>query len=137
MVYICFYLRMAKHNLLGKQGETEACGFLENKGYTILERNWRSSHRELDIVAEHDGWLVVVEVKTRTGEPWEAPENAIDQRKIRHIVNATHHYVRHHFIDLPVRFDVITVVFTPESTHIEHLEDAFLATHAMHYRSMP
>ncbi len=121
---------MAKHNQLGKLGEMEACAYLERKGYLIREKNWYSSHRELDIVAEFDGWLVVVEVKTRTGDTWEPPEKAIDQQKIRRIVQAAHHYVRQHQIDLPVRFDVVTVVSNPESTAIEHIEDAFLATHA-------
>lgn len=124
---------MAKHNQLGKLGEAEACAFLKKNGYHILEQNWYSSHKELDIVAEHNGWLVIVEVKTRTGEQWEPPEMAVDQRKIRHIVQAAHHYVRHHQIDLPVRFDVVTVVFNPDSTAIEHIEDAFLATHVTHY----
>jgi len=123
---------MAKHNQLGKLGETEACAFLEKNGYFIREQNWHSSHKELDIVAERDGWLVIVEVKTRTGQQWDPPEMAVNQQKIRHIVQAAHHYVRLHQIDLPVRFDIVTVVFNPESTAIEHFEDAFLATHATH-----
>jgi len=123
---------MAKHNLLGKLGEAEACAFLKKNGYLIREQNWHSSHKELDIVAERDGWLVIVEVKTRTSQQWEPPEMAVNQQKIRHIVQAAHHYVRLHQIDLPVRFDVVTVITNPESTAIEHIEDAFLATHATH-----
>ena len=51
---------MAAHNELGKEGEDEAVRYLETKGYRICHRNWRSGRKELDIVAEHQGELIVV-----------------------------------------------------------------------------
>ena len=56
---------MAIHNDLGKNGEEAAALFLTEKGYHILHRNWRSGKKELDIVAEYQGELVIIEVKTR------------------------------------------------------------------------
>lgn len=118
---------MAKHNALGKAGEKVAEDFLVGKGYHILERNWFSEHKELDIIAEDEGWLVIVEVKTRTGYTWEPPEDAVDKRKISHIVKAANHYICLHKIDTPVRFDVISVVNENGNWVVEHFEDAFLA----------
>ena len=116
---------MAKHNELGKEGETEAAEFLISKGYTIRHRNWRSGKRELDIVAQKDGELVIVEVKTRSDACFGQPEDAVDRRKIRSIVASTDAYVRKFAIDLPVRFDIITVVGNRPPFHIAHIEDAF------------
>ena len=56
---------MAAHNELGKEGELLAANHLQSEGYVIRHRNWRCGHKELDIVAEKDGTLVFVEVKTR------------------------------------------------------------------------
>lgn len=117
---------MAKHNELGKAGEDEAVRFLEGKGYTILHRNWRSGRRELDIVARwQDDVLVVVEVKTRQDLRFGNPEEAVTNVKIRKIVAATDAYLRLFETDLPVRFDVITIVGKEAPFHIEHIEDAF------------
>lgn len=120
---------MATHNQLGKEGEQVAADHLRRKGYLIRDLNWFSDHKELDIVAEHQGWLVIVEVKSRTGEPFEAPELAVDRRKIQRVVAAAHHYVRKYAIDLPVRFDVMALVHRDGHWQVEHFEDAFLATH--------
>jgi putative endonuclease len=117
---------MAEHNKLGSDGEKAAENYLISRGYSIVERNWHSAHKELDLIASHQGWLVIVEVKTRTGNRWERPEVAITDRKIRHLVRAANHYVRLHGIDLPVRFDVVSVILEKGIWQIEHFEDAFL-----------
>lgn len=121
---------MALHNQLGKKGEELAVAFLIEKGYKILERNWYSSHKEIDIIAGYKGWLIIIEVKTRSGDFLTLPEDAVNKRKIRKIINATHHYLRMHDINIPVRFDVISVVFGNQKFEIEHFEDAFLAMDA-------
>lgn len=56
---------MAAHNELGKWGEDMAAAYLQEKGYSILERDWKSGHHDLDIIAQEGNTLVVVEVKTR------------------------------------------------------------------------
>ncbi len=117
---------MAEHNKLGIEGESQAENYLKTKGYTILERNWHSGHNELDLIATFQGWLIIVEVKTRTGNRWQRPEEAITPLKIRRIVRAAHHYICRHRLDKPVRFDVISVVFENTGWKIEHFEDAFL-----------
>lgn len=117
---------MAKHNELGKEGENAAAEYLMSKGYSIRHRNWHSGKRELDIVAQKDGELIVVEVKTRRNEEFGKPEEAITDRKIRNIIISTETYIKRFEIDLPVRFDIITVTGTEPPFHIEHIQEAFL-----------
>ena len=117
--------KMALHNDLGKEGEDAAVDYLTQKGYEIRHRDWHSGHRDLDIVAQKDSTLVIVEVKTRRDDRFGQPEEAVDNRKIRNIVASADAYVRKFAIDLPVRFDLITVVGIQPPFRIEHIEDAF------------
>lgn len=117
---------MAIHNERGIAGELLAADHLQSEGYAILCRNWRFGHKELDIVARKDGVLVVVEVKTRKDTAFGQPEEAITNRKIRHIVCSADAYVTQNAIDLPVRFDLITIVTEGNGTcKLTHIEDAF------------
>lgn len=117
---------MAAHNELGKKGEDLAAAHLLSEGYVIRHRNWRCGHKELDIVAEKDGMLVVVEVKTRTDTLYGNPEEAVSTGKIRRIVSSTDAYLRKFAIDLPVRFDVITIVADEGGSPVlNHIPDAF------------
>ncbi len=119
---------MAEHNELGNIGEERAQAYLSSKGYKILHTNWVYGKLELDIVARKDDWLVVIEVKTRSTETFEHPEEAITIRKIRNIINATHEYIFQFDWQGETRFDVISVIPHGQSFIIEHIEDAFLST---------
>jgi putative endonuclease len=126
---ICVFLHknddMAAHNELGKEGEDEAVRYLEAKGYRICYRNWRSGRKELDIVAEHQGELIVVEVRTRRNQTYGTPEESISEAKIRRIVSSADAYVRKFCIDLPVRFDIISLTGIEKPWKIEHIVNAF------------
>ena len=117
---------MALHNELGKWGEDLAASYLERLGYTILERDWKSGHRDLDIIAREGDIVVFVEVKTRHNRDFTDPEMAVDYQKIRHLQQAANHYIKFRHIDNDIRFDIITVVGTMDETpSIEHIKDAF------------
>lgn len=116
---------MAKHNKLGKAGEDAAAAYLEQHGYIIRDRNWRKGHLELDIVAVKDDELIVVEVKTRSNTQFAEPEAAVDLPKIRRTVRAADTYIKLFQIDIPVRFDIITVVGDGGCFKIEHMKEAF------------
>lgn len=116
---------MAAHNILGNEGEEEAVKYLIDNGYTIRSRNWRLGHKEIDIVAEKEGELIVVEVKTRKNILFAAPQDAVDKQKIRRTVLAADAYIKFFQIDLPVRFDIITVVGGMGHFTIEHIVEAF------------
>lgn len=112
---------MAEHNSLGTWGEQQAVRFLEGKGYRIVETNWRHRRYEIDIIAEDQDELVFVEVKTRASNSLLPPEEAVDKKKIRHIVSAANSYMK----QLPgfprVRFDIIAIC----GENITHLPEAF------------
>ena len=116
---------MTAPNLLGKAGEDAAADYLIRKGYVLLDRNWRKNRLELDIVASKDGVLVFVEVKTRRNTDFREPHEAVDWKKIRHIVVAADAYIKLHDIEADVRFDIIDVVGTKGQFRITHIEDAF------------
>lgn len=116
---------MAAHNELGQAGEAEAMHFLTDKGYHIRHHNWRSGKKELDIVAEHENELVVIEVKTRRNKRFGSPEEAVSEQKIRRIVSSADAYVKKFNLDLPVRFDIITLTGEEPPFEIEHLVEAF------------
>lgn len=116
---------MSAHNILGKAGEDAAAKYLEQNGYTIRDRNWRKNHLELDIVADKDKELIIVEVKTRSNTDYIEPQDAVNWQKIRRIVVAADAYIKHFCLDAPVRFDIITAVGEPGAFRIEHLKEAF------------
>ncbi|MDL2262828.1 YraN family protein [Bacteroidales bacterium OttesenSCG-928-I21] len=118
---------MAQHNDFGKLGEERAQMHLIKNGYTIRHTNWKYDRGELDIVAEKDDQLVVVEVKSRSTEFFEHPKDAITDKKIRKIVNTTQAYIEIFDIRKETRFDVISVLPDGQNFKIEHIEDAFLA----------
>ncbi|MDH6534337.1 YraN family protein [Parabacteroides sp. 52] len=117
---------MAERNDTGREGEEEARAFLVKKGYTVLHTNWHWHHFELDIVAIDGDMLVVVEVKTRAMDYLISPEDAVDRKKMRRTVMAADAYVRYFSMDMPVRFDIITVVKKKDGYIIDHIDDAFL-----------
>ncbi|NDV47319.1 YraN family protein [Paludibacter sp. 221] len=117
---------MAQHNDIGRQGEEQVRLYLMSENYKIRHVNWMCRKLELDIVAEKDGMLVIVEVKTRSTDYFEHPQEAITPRKIRNIVNAAHEYILQFDWKGETRFDVISVIPQGEAFNIEHIEDAFL-----------
>ena len=117
---------MARHNELGKLGEELAAQFLTDKGYEILERNWRNKHKEIDIVAKDGNELVIVEVKTRQSDEHGNPDIAVTYQKQTRLIYAANAYIFSHNLDINTRFDIISIVFDDGKPIIEHIEDAFL-----------
>ena len=117
---------MADHNDLGKLGEELAVQYLVDKGYEILERNWRNIHKEIDIIAKDGKFLVIVEVKTRKSDEYGAPDLAVTKRKQHMLIAATNAYIFRNKLDVETRFDIISIFFKDSEPVIEHIEDAFL-----------
>lgn len=117
---------MAQHNDLGKKGEDLAVEFLEKNGYEILERNWTFQKAEIDIIAQKDEILAVIEVKTRSSVDFGLPQDFVKPKKIQLLVKAVNQYVISNDLDLGIRFDIIAI--HKDSTQkfvIEHIKDAF------------
>ena len=117
---------MAQHNELGKRGEELAVKYLQKKGYTIVVKNYRYLKAEVDIIAKKENNLVAVEVKTRSSNYYENPQDAVNSKKIKLLVAAIDNYVTENDLDVDVRFDIVAIVKIGNSFEIEHIEDAFL-----------
>ena len=116
---------MAEHNELGKLGEELAVEFLRKEGYEILETNWTFQKAEIDIIAQKETILAVVEVKTRSSLEFGLPQDFVKPKKIQLLVKAINEYVVSKNLDVEVRFDIIAVHKENKSFAIEHLKDAF------------
>ena len=117
---------MAIHNELGKKGEQLAANYILKKGYTILEKNWRYLKAEIDIIAQTENTLVIIEVKTRSSDFFGDPQDFINEKKIKLLVQAANEYVISRNLDVEVRFDIVAVLLNSKTEKIEHLESAFL-----------
>ena len=118
---------MAAHNDTGKWGEDLAVAYLEKKGYTIVERDWKSGRRDIDIIALDDDVVVFVEVKTRRNRLFGEPEESVDYHKLQNLQQAISHYVKFRNIRQDIRFDIISVVGTIGSEpDIQHIQDVAL-----------
>jgi putative endonuclease len=120
---------MAEHNELGKKGEELAVEFLEQDGYEIIERNWTYQQAEIDIIAQKESILAVVEVKTRSSLDFGSPQDFVKPKKIQLLIKAVNAYINYREKDfdedLNIRFDIIAIHKNGESFAIEHLTDAF------------
>ncbi|MFC5047504.1 YraN family protein [Aquimarina hainanensis] len=116
---------MAEHNQLGKKGEKLAVDFLVQKGYKILEENYRFQKSEIDIIAENEGLIIVVEVKTRSSEVYGAPHEFVKPKQIQSLVKVIDHYIVEKDIDMEVRFDIISIINKGGILDVTHLENAF------------
>lgn len=116
---------MAQHNELGKKGEQLAVDFLSNNGYEIIERNYRFEKAEVDIIAQNNEVLAIVEVKARSSTDFGNPEEFVKPKQIKNLVKAVDEYVTVNNLEVEVRFDIIAIVKDKNEFRIEHLKDAF------------
>ncbi len=117
---------MAKHLETGKKGEDLAIQFLKDKGYEILETNWRFRRSEVDIIAKDGLILVFVEVKTRSYDYFGKPESFVSARKKVLLQDAAAAYMHEINHTWEIRFDIIGILMpSPKHIEINHFEDAF------------
>lgn len=116
---------MAAHNELGKWGEELAVGYLQQASYTIIERDWKSGRRDIDIIAHDGSEIVFIEVKTRRSDYFGTPIEAVDWKKRKNLVQAINHYIKTNGITQRCRFDVISIIGTPTTgePRISHVKD--------------
>lgn len=116
---------MGKHNEFGKEGEEIAVNFLVEKGYRIVYRNFRYLKAEVDIIAEKDDMMVMVEVRARSNDQIIAIADTITKKKIKLLVMAADYFVTEMKLDKEVRFDIIAILKNKKVLKIEHMKSAF------------
>ena len=118
---------MAAKDVLGRAGEDRAARHLESCGYVVLDRNWRTREGEIDLVVARGSALVVVEVKTRRGDGFGHPFEAIDRRKQSRLWRLAFAWIATNPDEAQgrrLRLDAIAVTGPePATGRLEHLED--------------
>jgi putative endonuclease len=120
-------LFMAAKDELGRAGEERAAQYFQQKGYRVLDRNWRCASGEIDLVVADERDIVIVEVKTRRGEGFGHPFEAIDARKRARLWRLTAIWMAAHPTELQghrVRIDAVGIIgLDPSTAPLEHLVD--------------
>ncbi|MEO7313221.1 MAG: YraN family protein [Chitinophagaceae bacterium] len=115
-----------QHIETGNEGEALAATFIEQKGFLILERNWRFRHCEVDIIASKEKTIHFFEVKTRTGNQLLLPEASVNSRKMNKLKEAASEYLYLHPEWKWLQFNVLAITLHPESDpEIFMIEDVF------------
>lgn len=122
-------MKLTFKKAVGNKGESIVVDYLEEKGYKILERNFRSGKNEIDIIAEDTDCIVFIEVKTTSSdkaEDFKLPCEAVDKNKKEHIIDCARDYIMKHRCSYDGhRFDVIEVYLNRDTPEINHIENAF------------
>lgn len=109
----------------GKQGEALAAEFLETKGFEIIARNYRHKHYEIDLIVKKNNWLIFVEVKMRSSDAYGYPEDFVDYKKAKNIINGAEEYTYQQNWNGNIRFDIVSIREQQGEREIVHIEDAF------------
>jgi len=119
---------MPNNTQKGNEGEEIARAHLLKMGYTILEKNWRHKHLEIDIIASINRTLVIVEVKLRANAFFGNPEEFVTISKQKKLIKAADFYIKENNINWETRFDIIAIIQNTSVLRVEHFEGAFYPT---------
>lgn len=117
---------MALHNVTGKKGETLAARWVRDKGFRILEQNWRIGHLELDLIAEKNGKLHFIEVKTTRGDRFGYPENKVNRTKLKRLLRAGSAYLASHPSWKRVEYDILSIRILKEGEEFFWIADVYV-----------
>ena len=117
---------MAEAQSTGAKGEAIACAYLEQRGYRLIQKNYRFHRYEIDLIMMDGDRLVFVEVKSHRNRGFGLGREAVNAEKQRRISLAAAAYLQQHGCqDQRTRFDVIEI--DPDTAGVTHIKDAFLA----------
>lgn len=111
----------------GDRGEDLALSYLLQRGYSLVERNYRTREGEIDLILRHGEALVFVEVKLRRGIEYGHPLEAVTRHKQKTILALAERYIAESE-PAEVRFDVVGITISQGEVRIEHIQDAFQDT---------
>jgi putative endonuclease len=114
---------MARHISTGKIGEQLGESFFIAAGYTVLEKNWRHSRWEVDIIASKNKVLHFVEVKTRRTKNYGLPEEKVGDKKIQNLINAAEEYLYQHPEWKRIQFDILSIILNNDQPEYFLIED--------------
>lgn len=110
----------------GLKGERVAERWLTKNGWKVIQRRYRSGHRDIDLIAQRDELVAFVEVKARVGSDFGDPTEAVNWKKRNELVRSARTWIDRHGRPGEVyRFDVIGVLVSGERVRVRHVENAF------------
>jgi putative endonuclease len=116
----------AGRQAFGELGERIAERWLRRRGWKVVQRRFRSGHRDIDLVVERDGTVAFVEVKARRGAEFGGPVQAVNYRKRRQLERSAYVWIDRHGREAEsYRFDVIGVLLNGADVRVCHVENAF------------
>ena len=115
---------------IGTKGEDMVARFVQSKGYTVVKRNYQCRYGEIDIIAEKEGIIAFIEVKTRKADSLVPIEFAVDSHKQKRLLSTAQEYLSKTDCELQPRFDVALVTVTPNPQSgsgysLKYIENAF------------
>ena len=117
---------MAFHNDTGKEGEELATAWLVSNGFDIIQRNWRYSRYEIDIIASKKNCIHFIEVKTRRSSAYGFPEEQVSKSKLRQMIASGAAYLQQHGSWDWVRYDILAIRVGKTSTDYLLIEDVYI-----------
>ncbi len=117
---------MARHNDTGKKGEELAAVWFQNRGYNIIEKNWRWKRLEVDIIAEKENRLHFIEVKCRRSQKFGSPEENVSLKKIKNLLDAAEEFLQLYPSKKRVQFDVLSITLGEGEVEYFLIEDVYL-----------
>jgi putative endonuclease len=113
----------------GKRGEALAEEYLKRKGFQIIRKNYRSGHKEIDLIAKEGNTIVFVEVKASSSKSFGAPHERVDLRKQRNLIDAANDFIqKEDTADCDFRFDVLAITYRKGKEDVDHIKNAFMVT---------
>lgn len=116
---------MAVHNQLGKKGELLAEGYFRRKGYTILYRNWRYYHWEIDLIATKGDYLHFIEVKIRSSQKHGLPEESVTKKKFKYLLRAADEFLHLNPQYKMIQFDILAITIHEHGSEYFLIEDVY------------
>jgi putative endonuclease len=118
--------KMAAHNEFGKAGEQMAAEWLEQCGFQIVFRNWKSGRYEVDIIACRTGILHFIEVKSRHDDLFGKPEDWVNRKKGRHLLSAGEAFQGQYPEWQLIQFDIVSILLTADGKReLFFIEDVY------------
>jgi putative endonuclease len=118
---------MATHNHTGIQGEKLGAEYLIQAGYELIEKNWRHSHWEVDIIAVKNNTLHFIEIKTRKSKKFGHPEEKVGRKKIENLINAAEQYLYLNPQWKRIQFDILSITMPADGAVVYFfIEDVYL-----------
>ena len=110
---------------LGQAGEDIARRYLEERGYALLEANYRCRWGEVDLVMEHEGSVVFVEVRTKRNSAFGTPEESVTATKRKRLTATAYTYLQEHALDVPFHIDLVAIALNTRGVvqRVTHLEN--------------